>query len=174
MTSTPSRPHVPLRARSAGLRTALLAGGWWIVTEGDRSAVAFGVPLVLLALGASLSLSPAPAPRWSATGLARFVVVFVAGSLLGGVDVARRALAPTLPIAPGMMRFPLRLRTSPARRLFMCTLSLMPGTLCVSQEGDELLVHVLSDEGDGRSRTLRALEAHVARAVGEPLEERHA
>ncbi|MFZ5477373.1 MAG: Na+/H+ antiporter subunit E [Myxococcota bacterium] len=155
-------------------RTLILAGGWWIITEADPSALVFGVAVVVFTLVASRAVPSAPAPSWSATGLLGYGRVFLVGSVLGGIDVARRALAPRLPIAPTILRYPLRLATGPARRLFMGTLSLMPGTLSVRLDGDSLDVHVLFDEGEAGSRRLRDLEAHVARAVGDLLEGPHA
>lgn len=161
-------------ARSVVQRTLILAGGWWIITEADPSALVFGVAVVVFTLVASRAVPSAPAPSWSATGLLGYGRVFLVGSVLGGIDVARRALAPRLPIAPTILRYPLRLATGPARRLFMGTLSLMPGTLSVRLDGDSLDVHVLFDEGEAGSRRLRDLEAHVARAVGDLLEGPHA
>lgn len=160
--------------RSVAVRASVLSGGWWVIAEGDRSALLFGVPIVLLALGASVALPSPSAPRWSPTGLARFASAFLFGSLHGGLDVARRALAHRLLIAPTVLRYPLGLRTEPARHLFMGALSLMPGTLSVSLEGDGLEVHVLVDQGDGFARQLRDLEERVAGAAGERLEDRHA
>ena len=161
-------------ARSVVQRTLILAGGWWIITEGDPSALVFGVAVVVFTLVASRAVPSAPAPSWNATGLLGYGRVFLVGSVLGGIDVARRALAPRLPIAPTILRYPLRLSTGPARRLFMGTLSLMPGTLSVALDGDSLEIHVLFDEGEAGSRRLRDLEVHVARAVGDRLEGPHA
>jgi multicomponent Na+:H+ antiporter subunit E len=156
------------------VRVLTLAGGWCVVSEGDRAALAFGVPVVLAALSASVLLPSPSSPRWSVPGLVRYVFAFLVGSLQGGIDVARRALAPRLALAPAILRYGLRLRTEPARHLFMGTLNLMPGTLSVSLDGDDLEVHVLIDRGDAVVLQLRRLETHVARAVGERLEDPHA
>lgn len=152
----------------------VLAGGWWTIAEGDPAGLAFGAPIVLLALAASACTSVAPSPRWSLPGLSRFALAFLSGSLLGGVDVARRALAPRLPISPTLVTFALRLPAGPARNLFMATLSLMPGTLVADLVGDLVEVHVLAGGGAELTRQLRAMEAHVARALGEKLEQEHA
>ncbi|WP_437778292.1 Na+/H+ antiporter subunit E [Sorangium sp. So ce1097] len=149
------------------------AGGWWALTEGDRAGLAFGVPVVLLALFARACL-PSPSPRWSPLGLLRFVLVFLIGSVRGGIDVARSALAPRLSITPVMIRYALRLPAGPARHLFIGTMNMMPGTLSVVLDGDQVDIHVLIDTGDELVRQLRALEGHVARALGERLERSHA
>lgn len=160
--------------RSVLVRTFILAGGWLIICEGDRAALLFGLPVVILALSASLFFPSPPPPKWSAVPLLRYVSTFLVGSLQGGVDVARRVLSPRLPLAPTILRYGLRLRTEPARHLFMGSLNLMPGTLSVSVDGDDLSIHVLFDEGDQLLLRLRNLEEHVAHALGEPLERPHA
>ncbi|WP_437875917.1 Na+/H+ antiporter subunit E [Sorangium sp. So ce513] len=159
--------------RSVPVRTLVLAGIWWALTEGDRAGLAFGVPVVLLALFASACL-PSPSPRWSPLGLLRFALVFFIGSVRGGIDVARSALAPRLSISPVMIRYALRLPAGPARHLFIGTMNMMPGTLSVVLDGDQVEIHALIDSGDELVGQLRALEGHVARALGERLERSHA
>lgn len=156
--------------RSLLLRALVLAAGWVVLTEAEPSGFGFGAAVVTLALLAGLLLPASRAPRWSVPGLVRFAAVFVIGSLEGGVDVARRALAPGLPLTPAVVRYPLRLPAGPARNLFMGTLSLMPGTLSVDLDGADLAVHVLVGSIDEVTRRCRELEAHVARALGETLE----
>lgn len=153
--------------RALLLRAALGTGGWLVITEGELGALAFGGPVVLLAVVASLWL-PAPAsPRWSAPGLARFAVALLLGSLKGGAQVAWLALAPRLALSPRWLQYPLRLASAPGRHLFMGALTLMPGTLAVRLEGDTLEVHVLVDTGAQQHEQLRVLEERVGRAVGE-------
>lgn len=163
-----------LRWSSIPLRTLLLAGGWWALTEGDRAGFAFGVPVVLLALLTSVSFPSPRAPRWSLPGLLRLALLFLTGSFRAGLDIALRALLPRPAIHPAMIRYPLRLPAGAGRPLFIGLMNLMPGTVCTDIDGDELDIHVLIDEGEPLVRQLRELEARVARALGEPLEEPHA
>jgi multicomponent Na+:H+ antiporter subunit E len=130
--------------------------------------------VVLLALATSVCLPSPRGPRWSPLGLLRFVWVFLTGSLRGGIDVARRALAPRCAIAPRMIRYTFRLPDGPARHLFVGTMNVMPGTLSADLEGDDVEIHVLVDSGDELVRQLRALEEHIARAMSEGLESRRA
>jgi multicomponent Na+:H+ antiporter subunit E len=156
--------------RALLVRAALLAAGWWILTAGDRSALGFGVPVVLAALAASLSL-PAPAPpRWRPLGLLGFALAFGAGSVRAGIDVAARALAPHVRIAPAMVEYTLRLPEGSARNLFVATVNLMPGTLSVDVDGRQLHVHALAGHDPALVHRLEVLERRVARALGERLE----
>jgi multicomponent Na+:H+ antiporter subunit E len=156
--------------RAVPMRALVLAGGWWALTEGDPAGLAFGVVVVLLALFVSVCLPSPPPPRWNLPGLLRLGFAFLTGSLHSGLDVARRALAPGVPLSPAIVRYALRLPQGPARNLLMGTLSLMPGTLSANLDGHHLEVHVLVDKGDETVRQLQELEALVARALGAPLE----
>jgi multicomponent Na+:H+ antiporter subunit E len=151
--------------RTVLLRGAILSLGWWILSEGSRAGVGFGAVVVALALAASLWLSPPTRQPWRLVGLVRFVVHFLYHSVRGGVDVARRAFAPSLPLAPALLAFPARLPPGPARDVFTATLSLMPGTLAVEQGDRDVVVHVLV-EGDAVEHELAALERRIAHAMG--------
>ncbi|MDZ7709501.1 MAG: Na+/H+ antiporter subunit E [Roseovarius sp.] len=92
--------------------------------------------------------------------LALHLPSFVAGSVLGGFDVARRALAPHMPLDPGWVEVPARLPDG-GRVLMGAELSLMPGTLAAGMRGDRLLVHLL-DTGAGFERAIPREEAVIA------------
>lgn len=153
---------------TALFRAAILCAGWWILSEGDPAGIGFGIVVVAIALAASLALSPPPRLAWKPLGLLRFAHFFVKGSLHGGFDVARRALAPRLALAPEVIRFRSRLPVGPALDLFTSTLSLMPGTLAVDREGSLLEVHTLFAAG-AHARELQLLEECVGAATGVAL-----
>lgn len=140
-------------------RVLLFALLWWLLTEGRVDA--WGVGAVLVVATAWLSVSLAPPVAWSLPGALRFVPYFIWHSLVGGVDVARRALSPARPLQPDIIEYPLRL-SLPRSRLFMAgIISLLPGTLCTEIIGDKLWVHLLDRRGDFQ-RDLRILEQKVA------------
>ena len=152
-----------LYLRSACLRSSLLVAGWWALCEGDASGWPVGAPLIGLALFVSLALEPPKETRWTALGLLRFAGFFIWGSLLGGVDVAQRALRPSLPIYPGLMRYPLRLPEGAPQAIFLVALSLMPGSLGTHIEEGQLVIHVLVADEEASLRSVSELEHEVAR-----------
>lgn len=147
-------------------RGLLLAALWWTLAGG--AAWAFGGPVILLALGASVALQPARTVRLRPLALLRFAGFFVHRSLRAGTDVAWRALSPRLPLAPAMIDCRLRLPPGPARVFLANTVSLLPGTLSARLHGDALQVHVL-DERQPIEQELRAAESHIAALFGQPL-----
>jgi multicomponent Na+:H+ antiporter subunit E len=160
------------RGRTIVPRALILCLGWWTLNEAELAGVWLGAFVVMVALGVSLALSSA-GTTWRAGGLLRFAVRFFVGSIRGGVDVARRALARDLALSPTMIRYRVRLAGVSSTQLFTAAISLMPGTLSVALVGRDLRVHMLVD--DPRAlRLIERLEWSIARAAGEPLEVGHA
>jgi multicomponent Na+:H+ antiporter subunit E len=141
---------------------------WWVLA-GD-TAWLFGLPVVALAVGASMALQPTRHLHIRPLGLLRFLAFFALRSSRAGFDVARRALSPGLPIAPAIVDHRLRLRSGAARVFLADTMSLLPGTLTAALAGDRLRLHVL-DTGLPHEQELRAAEAAVAALFGEALKD---
>lgn len=154
--------------RRAAPRAVLLTVVWWILTGGSFSSWLFGVPTIAGATLVSVALLPADGWRWSPTGLARFVPFFLWQSLVGGWDVALRALRPSRPLSPDLFEYALRLPEGTSRVFMAGLLSLVPGTLSVGLEGRRLRIHSLTDD-PGVIENLRTLESRVADLFGVEL-----
>ena len=162
ITLTP-RDSVMIHLRTGWLRAVLFALLWWILTDGAMGSWLVGVPVVLFATLVSVVLLPPFS--WSLTGIARFVPFFLWHSLRGGVDVARRALHPRLPISPGLFDYRFRLPPGLPRVFMANTVSLLPGTLSAELDEEHLRVHVL-DETRAFAEELKVLETQVAGVFG--------
>ncbi|MFP4239998.1 MAG: Na+/H+ antiporter subunit E, partial [Rhodosalinus sp.] len=92
---------------------------------------------------------------------------FLGASLLGGLDVARRALSPRMPLAPGWVEVPVRLPDG-GRVALGAELSLMPGTLAAGTQGDRLLIHLLDVEAGFEEAIPREEAAIAAMISGDP------
>lgn len=145
---------------SRGLFFSLI---WWIITGGDASSWWIGLPAVLLALSAS-TLMVAPSHLiWYE--VLRFAPFFLLRSLSGGADVAWRAFHPGMPIAPDLVDYPLRLPPGLPQAVMANIVSLLPGTLSATLEGDVLKVHMLDSRKNSFSE-LNKVERGVARMFG--------
>jgi multicomponent Na+:H+ antiporter subunit E len=156
-----------MTARRLLVRLLLLGAAWMVMTEGATGGRAVAALALAGAAAASALLLPSPIARWRLSGLARFVPFFLHQSLAGGVDVARRALAPSGAVAPALLVYELRLPDGPARRFFVAATGLLPGTLTARLEKNQALVHAL----DARlpvAETLRELEMRTADLFGLP------
>jgi multicomponent Na+:H+ antiporter subunit E len=148
---------------TAFIHRLLFTGGLWVVLTGtDAKALAVGVFAVSAATWLSLRLLPAR-QHLALWRLVRHGPAFARGSLIGGVDVARRALSPRMPLSPGWVEVPVRLRDG-GRVAMGAELSLMPGTLAAGVRRDRLLVHLLDTEA-GFERAIPREEAAIAAMV---------
>ncbi len=141
---------------------------WWVLTEGYPGAWGLGVPIILLALLSSMALPRTGDWHWRPGGILRFIPFFMLQSLSGGIDVARRALHPRLPLAPQMIEYRLRLQNVPARIFYADTLSLLPGTCSASLQEEVLRIHVL-DASLPIESALKEVEGRVATLFGVSL-----
>ena len=141
------------------VRLVLLGSIWLILSGMNTKGLTVGAVAVPAATWLSLRLMPARRPIrvWR---LVLHLPSFVGGSVLGGLDVARRALAPHMLLKPGWVEVSARLPDG-GRVLMGTELSLMPGTLAAGMGGDRLLVHLLDTEA-GFERAIPREEAAIA------------
>ncbi len=159
---------------AALVRGLSFAAIWALLTRADSSYLGYGLALVPLATALSLAVSPprmAPAPRtWlpRAGGFVMLIGWFLGQTLIGGVDVAKRALARPTDIAPYTETLPVRLPAGPARELAEAMINLMPGTVIQNAGEGHIDLHVLSTDLDAPGQWA-ALEDRVAAATGVAL-----
>lgn len=148
--------------RISTARVVLLATAWWALAA-PAAADAWIVGGFAVLVGALLhgALGGGRRVRIRLKGLAVFLPFYLNAVLRGGFDVSRRALAPALPVAPGLLPYRIRLEDGPARVFFVNAISLMPGTFSADLSGERLTVHLLADDGRVEAR-IRALEERVA------------
>jgi multicomponent Na+:H+ antiporter subunit E len=148
---------------TAFIHRLLFTSGVWVVLGGiDAKALAVGAFAVPAATWLSLRLLPLR-QHLVLRRLVRHFPAFAGNSLIGGLDVARRALAPRMPLSPGWVEVPVRLHDG-GRVAMGAELSLMPGTLAAGVRGDRLLVHLLDTEA-GFERAIPREEAAIAAMI---------
>lgn len=136
---------------------------WWTLVDGQPHSWLIGAPTVITVTIVSVAvLAPTPL-RWMQVPW--FILFFFKRSLLGGLDVSRRALMPTLPLAPALIRYPLRTPEGLPRWITITTVSLLPGTLSADIQDDCLFVHVL-DASTNFNAELEEVEQAIARLYG--------
>jgi multicomponent Na+:H+ antiporter subunit E len=145
-------------------RVFLLALLWLVLAGEHPSSWAVGAPAV--AAAALVSLWMARGQRVNVVALAGFLPHFLWQSITAAFDVAKRTLMPSLDIHPGTVEHRLALPAGLPRVSYMNVLSLLPGTLSASLQGDELCVHVLDTRRD-HARELSRLEQRLARIFPE-------
>ena len=130
---------------SAALMRALLYFALWIVI--DQSAkpanLAFGVLATAAATWASLRLMPPSLGSVRIGALVLLLPRFLWQSLVAGIDVARRAFSPRMPLQPGFVQYPTGLPRGAARNAFAAISSLLPGPVPVGETDTHIEYHAL-------------------------------
>lgn len=147
------------------VRLLLAVFCWWLISEGRTDSWLIGLPASLLAVLLSFYLQPPANYRLSFSGLLAFWWFFSRQSLVAGFDVAKRILAPEMPIQPGEVRVPVHLPEGAPRWLLAMTLSLLPGSLSLRFDGDELILHCLDITDPLEVEVLRT-EKRIAAVFG--------
>jgi multicomponent Na+:H+ antiporter subunit E len=152
------------------MRLALRAApflGLWLVLAGPHG-LPFGLLAALAAGAASLHLLPPAGRRVSLPAMGLLVWRTLSQTLLAGIDIARRAFDPRLPLAPDIVAVPLAMPPGAARDGLTALGSLAPGALPMGEDATgALLVHAL----DTRLPVQAGLQATAdlyARALGLP------
>jgi multicomponent Na+:H+ antiporter subunit E len=91
------------------------------------------------------SLHPAQAIPWR--GLLIYVPWLFWQIVLSSVQVAYVVLHPRMPISPRLLRFRTELPHALARLTLASSITLTPGTVTLDVDGDEFLVHALTEAG---------------------------
>jgi multicomponent Na+:H+ antiporter subunit E len=130
----------------------LFVRGVDITADGELMlGLALGEFLVGLAVGLPTAFlfrrfySPTPvlvrSPR-AILAVAKYASVFVWELVTANVDVARRVLAPSMPIEPDVIEVPLRVETDLAITTIANSISLTPGTLTMDYDADRNSLYV--------------------------------
>lgn len=155
--------------RAAFTRALLYFGLWIVIDQSAKPAnLAFGVLATAAATWASLKLLPPSAGRVRLGALLLLLPRFLWQSLVAGINVARRAFSPSMPLAPGFVQYPTRLPRGTARNAFEAISSLLPGSVPADETETHIEYHAL-DLSQPVVEQLAAEEQAYAKAlVAEP------
>lgn len=154
------------------IRSALFFSIWLVMVGGEAATLVPALVAAAMATWASFALWPvqSDSPRVQALAMLGLVLRFGWGSLVAGLDIAKRAFSPGPPLDPGFVVYTPRLPDGAARNLFMSVTSLMPGTLCTATEDSGALVFHCLDVGQPVLRQLAEEEARLGAALGVRLD----
>jgi multicomponent Na+:H+ antiporter subunit E len=150
--------------RVIATRILVFAVLWLVVSEGQGGYPLVAAAIVVLSAGVSLILLPPGDLSFSLRGLASFAPYFALKAVSGGLDVAGRALRPSLPIEPAFVEIELRGQSEASRVITADAMSVLPGTLSARLDGSTLTLHIL-DRGLPYETQVREIERRAERVV---------
>jgi multicomponent Na+:H+ antiporter subunit E len=116
-------------------------------------------------------VGPADAtPRVSLWHLTTFLAWLLVQIPPAGLVIARVVIDQRRPPRPGVVRFRTGLQSPAARTLLANAITLVPGTMTLNLDGDELTVHAFTP-GAMLDLVTAATQQRIARAFREPLDE---
>ena len=146
----------------------------WLVLSGhfDPLHLAYGVVCSALVaqLSAGLFFTETPSRRLlaAAWGTVRFLPWLLYQIFLANLHVAW-LVCRTGRLRPQIVRFRTRLQGDVARVFLGNAITLTPGTVTLDIEGDEFIVHAVSDVAAASLRT-GEMERRIGRALNQPVE----
>ena len=141
---------------------------WMVMAGGQLAHVAPGLVVAALATWVSLVLLPLDPGFAQVRPLAvlRLALRFVWGSIVAGLDIARRAFSPAMPLKLGYLVYPVGLPQGTSRNLFMSVTSLLPGTLPAGTDDSGRLIYHCLDVEQPVLQELGQEEAQLVAALG--------
>jgi len=130
--------------RIAVLRGLFFLALWLALMPSAKPGdLAVGLVATVLATWTSLRLLPPAAGQFHVVALLAYLPHFLWQSILAGIDIARRALDPRLPLRPGFVTYRTSLPPGRARNEFTAITSLLPGSVPAGDEGGAIIYHCL-------------------------------
>ncbi len=133
----------------------ILLSAFWVVLSGiydlfHLSLGAASIILVILLNRRVISLDfysqERSSPSFRIHRLAIYIPWLMWQVAVSSIQVAVIILSPKMPINPSIIRFKVKLPNMTSKVILGNSISLTPGTLTIDIEGDEFLVHALTDE----------------------------
>ena len=152
-------------ARAGTVRALLFFALWLVIDQSAKPAnLLFGIVATAGATWASLWLLPPDTGRVRIGALLLLLPRFLWQSVVAGIDVARRAFSPKLPLNPGFVDYPVDLPRGSARNTFELISSLLPGSVPTNETEGLIEYHCL-DVQQPVVEQLKAEERAYARAL---------
>jgi len=129
----------------------LVLFGVWLLWSGHYDGLLVGLGaascvLVVLMVGRMRILDAETVPLTLPLRAPAYLLWLVWQIVRANLDVARRILSPSLPIAPRLVQVRAGQRTELGRTIFANSITLTPGTVSVELDGDVITVHALTAE----------------------------
>ncbi len=100
----------------------------------------------------------------------RYIFVFIWEMIKANIDVAKRIIQPTIPINPGIVEVPTKLKSNVAKLALANSITLTPGTLTVDIIGDKLYIHWIDVKSENPEENFKAISAVFEKYIKEIFE----
>ncbi len=95
-----------------------------------------------------------------------YLPVFIWKLILANIDVAKRVLNPKLPLNPGFVKVPTKLKDDFAKLMLANSITLTPGTLSIDASEDAIYIHTVDVKGETEEENQKAISGAFERILG--------
>jgi len=164
-----------MRIKAAAMQFVMMLAVWLLLSGriALENLVAGAITALVITLVTASDASVLGQARLTPRALGAhmlFFLVFLRELVISNLDVARRVLSPSLPINPGIVKVPTRLKTTMGRFVLANAITLTPGTFTVDIVDQWLFIHWLDvTPGDARAaagRIVSRFEKYLEVAYG--------
>ncbi len=100
----------------------------------------------------------------------RYVFVFIWEMIKANIDVAKRIIQPTIPINPGIVEVPTKLKSNVAKLALANSITLTPGTLTVDIIDDKLYIHWIDVKSENPEENFKEISSVFEKYIKEIFE----
>ena len=100
----------------------------------------------------------------------RYIFVFIWEMIKANIDVARRIVQPTIPINPGIVEVPTKLKSNVAKLALANSITLTPGTLTVDIIDDKLYIHWIDVKSENPEENFKEISSVFEKYIKEIFE----
>ncbi|PPD44042.1 MAG: sodium:proton antiporter [Methylocystis sp.] len=148
------------------LRSLVFLGLWLVISGVSTSDLALGLAVAVIAAFASARLLPCTGVRLNPRACVEMALGLPFQIAVAGIEIARRALHPKLPLSPGFIEYTSHLPEGVSRNAFTALVSMQPGSVPIAgHKGGDILIHCLDDTRPVGA-AVEADEAKLSRAFG--------
>ncbi|GAO74559.1 Na+/H+ antiporter subunit E [Meiothermus ruber] len=141
---------------------------WMAVTEAftlENFLVGFAICFLILLLARPLFDAPSRRYFTLAWKLPRFVLLMLWEIVLSSLRVAQAVLSPRLPIKPGIIAYPLEVKSDLEITLLANLITLTPGTLSLDVSSDRKVLYVHGMFVDDPQKVIESTHESLEKAV---------
>ena len=100
----------------------------------------------------------------------RYIFVFIWEMIKANIDVAKRIVQPTIPINPGIVEVPTKLKSNVAKLALANSITLTPGTLTVDIIDDKLYIHWIDVKSENPEENFKEISSVFEKYIKEIFE----
>jgi multicomponent Na+:H+ antiporter subunit E len=152
--------------RCLWFRVLAFLGLWLAISGVSSSDFAIGLAVAIFAAWVSVRLLPCADIRFNLRACVEMALRLPFQVAVAGIDIARRAFHPDLPLRPGFVAYTSHLPDGVSRNIFTVLVSLQPGTVPIAADRNgDFRIHCLDDTLPVAA-ALEADEAQLSKAFG--------